>query len=298
MKIDALSLAIAATCFALPASAQDAAGSDPGEIVVEGERLAEADAVRGLVQRLADAHGPDMPATRYFDALCVSVTGLNPTGNSLIRERIVENAVAVGLEVQPEGCRVNALVVVWDEPGAVVARIKDEQPGLLPSEVRTAVDAAVARRDPLIVWHNEENRNQGGRRVPHSSDIVGASGSGSALNVQARVNTHGRPSRTSLSHSRGVVSAAIIIDADSVVGMETDRLADYATMRLLAPDLVPLRDGASSPSSVTAPFPQNGGAQLLSRFDRAYLTALYGLRPNAPAIQLARAVAEEFESGD
>ncbi|RJY08052.1 hypothetical protein D6201_00580 [Aurantiacibacter aquimixticola] len=225
----------------------------------------------------------------------MSVTGLNPTGYALIRDRIADNARDVGLEVQPEGCRVNALVVVWSDPAAVIARITEEQPGILPSDVRNSVEAAIARDEPVIVWHNEENRDQGGRRVAHSSDIVGTGGSASALNVQTRVNTYGRPSRTSLSYSRGVVSAAVVIDADAAVGMETDRLADYATMRLLAPDLAPLRDGIPDPSSVTAPFPNEGGAQWLSRFDRAYLTALYSLRPNAPAIQLARAVSREYE---
>ena len=65
-------------------------------------------------------------------------------------------------------------------------------------------------------------------------------------------------------------------------------------MRLLAPDLMPLEGEAPEPSSITAPFPEEGGPETLTRFDRAYLTALYDLPPNAPQTRLAGAVVEAY----
>ncbi len=278
------------------ATAQDAPAE--GEIVVPGETARAPEDVRSLVQRLAEDARPDVPATRFFDALCLSVSGLNSAGNDYLHDRIVRNAADIGLPAQGEGCRVNAMVLIFHDVAGLVERIKDEQPMLLPREERVAVDAAVARGDEFIVWHNEEDRNMGGRRLAYGRAVPGDDNVGGSFNVDARININNWPSRAELAFSRGVVSAAIIFDSEIIEGMEIDRLADYATMRLLAPDLIPLDGEFPEPASITAPFPAEGGPERLTRFDRAYLTALYALRPNAPAVRLARAVAEEYEGED
>ena len=280
------------------ALAQDRSGQD-NTIIVEGEAPHPPEAVRDLVVRLADERGPQVAATRFFDALCLAVSGLNRAGNDYLRERIEDNARAAGLDVQRPGCRVNAQVLIHGDPAALVERIKEEAPAFLPREIRGRVDAQVARGERIIVWHNEEDRNEGGRRIGVHQNVAGGTrGVHDALNVEARINNNNWPSRGALSHSSGVVSAGIILDADIAAGMLIDRLADYATMRLLAPDLVPLTGDVPEPATITAPFPGDPGSPTLTRFDRAYLAALYSLRPNAPATQLAGAVAAEYEGRD
>lgn len=279
------------------AAAQETAPA-PGTIVVEAETLEEPAEVRAVVQELAQQHGRDAPTTRYFDELCISVSGLNRAGNEFARARILENAEMVGLTVQDPGCRVNALVLVYHDPAELVDRIKDEQPWAISAENENKLERALARGDQILVWHNEEVRDESGRRIPHSQDVAGGSrGVHETIGVAARVNHGGWPRRNALQHSRGVVSATIILDSDVVAGLDIVRLADYATMRLMAPDLVPL-DERGSPASVTSPFPDESGPQGLTRFDAAYLEALYSLPPNAPALRMAGAVARIYEGDE
>ena len=287
----AIATLLAANCLPNAALAQDG----KGDIVVTGEGTIEPGEVASLVQQLTDTRRADRPATRFFDALCLSVTGLNAAGNAWVKNRIEANARQIGLESQGEGCRANAVVMVHDDPLALTDRIAEQVPDLLPRANVAGVRRQLAAGKQAIVWHNEEDRNQNGRQIGYQQTVAGDMGSGSSLRVVTKVNNNNWPSRSELAFSRGVVSAAIIVDGAAAEGMVIDRLADYVTMRLLAPDLIPLYDAAPDPETITAAFPEEGGAETLTRFDRAYLTALYSLRPNAPAIRLARAVAEEYE---
>ncbi|WP_338243936.1 hypothetical protein [Aurantiacibacter hainanensis] len=280
-------------CIAAPTVAQDDVVSG-GEIVVEGETQEERD-VRTLASRMTAEVGLDTPATRYFDALCLAVSGLNRAGNEYVANRIRANAQEIGLAVQDEGCRVNAQVLVHSDIPALYQRIKEDHPEMMTQDERVKVEAAVARGDDIVVWHNQEDRNTGGRRIGYSQTVPGMVGSTTGLNVVARINDIKWPSRAELSSSRGVVSAAVLFDSDIVEGMEIDRLSDYATLRLLAPNLLPHEAARpDAPESIASLFPEEGGAEGLTRFDRAYLTALYELRPNAPSTRLAAAVAREY----
>ena len=278
--------------WTVPAAAQD----DPGDIVVQGAIEGEAAQVRDLARQVTGEVSAETPATRYFDALCLAVSGLNNAGNVYVANRIRDNARSIGLQVQGEGCRVNAQVLVHDDIPALYDRIRQDRPAMIADDEQVKVEAAVARGDDIVVWHNQEDRNLGGRRIGYSQSVPGMVGSTTGLNVTARVNSNNWPSRTELSSSRGVVSAAVLLDAQIIEGMEIDRLADYATMRLLAPNLLPARrtGEGEGPQSVTIGFPEEGGPVVLTRFDRAYLTALYEMRPNAPSTRLAAAVAREY----
>lgn len=284
-----LASAIACVALSAPVLAQER------DIVVEGEAAEDPEVVRALVQRLADSHRSDTPATRYFDAMCLSVSGLNTAGNDYVRERIYENALEIGLGNQGDDCRANALVLVHADPAALVDRIMEDVPHLLPREIRGGVREQLADGSPIIVWHNEADYNAGGRPGNRRGAIPGDDNVGGSLNVEAQININNWPSRAELAFSRAVVSAVVIFDAAIIEGMEIDRMADYAMMRLMAPDLIPLEGEEPEPASVTAPFPEEGGVSTLTRFDRAYLSALYAMRPNAPAPRLAQLVAEAYE---
>ena len=289
---------VALSCIALcgPALAQEE--PEPGSgILVEGEVPAEAEEVRGLVQRLGASQRMDQPATRYFDALCLSVSGLNQAGNDYVRNRIYENATEIGVDNKGDDCLANAMILIHDDPEGLVEQILEQRPQLLPTENRDTVRKQLAEGSMIIVWHNERDYDLGGRPGVLNSAIPGDDSVGGQMNVQAQININNWPSRTRIAYSRAVVSAAIILDAEIVGGMEINRLADYAMMRLMAPSLTPLDDETPVPSSITAPFPEETGINMLTRFDRAYLTALYSMRPNAPAPRLAERVAEVYANG-
>lgn len=289
LDLTALCLFFALAIPSLSVAAQDGAGADDN-IIVPGEAIGEPSTIREQVRRMVDLNRADRPAPRYFDRLCLNVSGLNRAGNDYVRQRVAGHAQRVGLALDEDAdCPANALILVHDDPAELVRRIKDDLPTLLPRELRKVVDEQVTAGRPIVVWHNEEPRDLGGRPMPYTS-------LGGVLRYDTRTSNNNWPGRTELGFSQGVVSGVVILDADIVAGMEIDRFADYAAMRLLAPGLTPLEDGMPEPDSIIAPFPDEEGPETLTRFDRAYLSGLYSLPPNAPAPRLVAAVEEAYES--
>ncbi len=282
--------------LATPALGQQQDSRD-SDITVQGSVVREPAEVREAVQHITSENGVDEPLLRMFAPLCLSVSGMPRSANDFVRERVETNAAEAGVnlaEVCGDG-RVNALLLVVRDPAAVVDMIIAEQPDLIALPDRNRVAALLAEGAPVLHWANEEVLSEHGGRLALSDSVVGATGSAASLNVSVPVNTHGRARRVGATHARGIRSTVVIIDADWLVGMDLERVADYATMRLLAPGLRPDLHAEGYPPSVIAPFAAEAGEGELTRFNRAYLAALYDLRPNAPATRLAAAVAQSYD---
>ncbi|MGB3166614.1 MAG: hypothetical protein WBA68_07565 [Alteraurantiacibacter sp.] len=80
----------------MPCPAHDRA--DESEIVVSGERLEQPSVVRDLVQEMVDTNSAHLLATRFFDALCITASGLNEAGGAHVRARIAAIAEAYANE--------------------------------------------------------------------------------------------------------------------------------------------------------------------------------------------------------
>ncbi|MWV28476.1 hypothetical protein [Aurantiacibacter rhizosphaerae] len=291
------SFAAIALCTAVPftpAQAQDGAQDAPEgrDIVVSGDLPDDSD-VRETVHAIMRERGSTQPLVRFLDPLCLHVTGMASRANAFVRERVLANAREAGLDVEEGKCRANAVIFVVADAADLIGLLEEQQPGLLQPDNRTRVKAEARRGDPVVAWHNLEDRSQQGGRMAHSSTVPGAAGA-SPLYVGVRVNSHGRPGRTSPSHSRAVVSGAVVMETDWLVGMDLERVSDFATMRLLAPGMMPDDFVFDVPPSVTSPFMAGEGEEEMTRFDRAYLRALYGLSPDASARSLPAAVVRAY----
>ncbi len=297
MKVCAALFTVSLAILAIPVSAQDTQGdasTSDQDIVVEGS-LPDRDDLHDAVRAVSQERGSDVPLVRYFDPVCLHVTGMHPRANDAVRERILANIAEAGIDVAQGDCRANALVMAVPDPAELIALLDDRQPWLITPDNRGAINAGLAAQDPVLVWHNTEDRSEQGRRVAHSATFPGATGTASPLNVNVRVNSTGRPRRVGATHSTAVVSGVVVLDLDALVGMDLERVSDFATMRLLAPGLEPRGHTFNVPTSVMWPFEAERGETELTRFDRAYLRALYGLRPNAAANVLTAAVVREYE---
>lgn len=285
------------------AFAQDAGEPD---IRVTGERLLEPDAIRDAVSDMAIGQRSDEPLLRFHDPVCLSVSGLGLVASAEIRDRMLANARAAGVPVAKEECRANALLLVVDNPAALVEGLGKQQPKLISLAQRRRLRAALARGETALVWHNEETRGVEGQALPISTAVPGMpiTGPDSQFAAETRVNSHGRARRVDPSDSRGVVSGVVILDIKRLVGMDLERVADFATMSLLAPGMratPEARDSADErksdkPQSILAPFVAERGVERMTRFDRAWLRALYDLEPNAASTRLGGAVARIYAS--
>lgn len=285
------------------AFAQEVDGID---IVVTGERPLEPAAIQDAVRDMADEQRFDEPLLRFHDPLCLSVSGLGRVASSQVRDRLLANARAASVPVADEGCRANALVLVVDDPASLVVRIEKEQPRLISPAERRRIDAALARGETALVWHNEETRGAEGEALRISTTAPGmpATGPFSELSAETRVNSPGRARRVGATNSRAIVNGVVILDLEHLVGMDLDRVADFATMRLLAPGMRAVPEASNGtgereiakPRSILAPFVAGRGAERMTLFDRAWLGALYDLAPNAASTRLAGAVAQIYAS--
>ncbi len=286
--------AFAILAVAAPGVATAQETSIGSEIVVSGA-LPDDAKVRGTVQAIMRERGHTEPLVRYLDPVCLHVTGMAARANAFVRARVLSNAREAGIAVEEGECRTNAVIFVVADAADLITLLEERQPALLPPDNRTRAKAEAQRGQPVVAWHNLEDRSEQGGRVAHSATVPGAMGTSSPLNVSVRVNTPGRPGRTSPSHSRAVVSGAVVLDADWLVGMDLERVSDFATMRLLAPGMAPGDFEFDVPGSVIAPFAANQGEEEMTRFDRAYLSALYGLRPGISANSLPAAVVRAYK---
>ena len=293
MKVLTAVFAVALTMAPTVAFSQDAPVGDQ-DIVVSGS-LPEHSDLADAVRAVSRERGSDKPLQRYFDPICLHVTGMNPRANSFVKERILGNARQAGVEVDEGDCRANALVMAVHEPAELIALLDDRQPWIIASDNRTAIDASLAAREQVLVWHNTEDRSAQGTALTHSATVRGATGTATPLSVNVRVNSSTRARRVGATHSTAVVSAVVVLDLDALVGMDLERVGDFASMRLLAPGLEPRGHAFDVPTSVMWPFAADAGESELTRFDRAYLRALYGLQPNAAANVLTAAVVREYE---
>ena len=302
LPLVATTLAVLAPVCAL---AQEVAETD---IVVTGKRSLEEAAVRDAVHAMTNERSFDRPLVRFHDPVCFFVSGLGEAGDAQVRARLLANAQTAGIPVAEEGCRANALLLVVDDPKTLVEQMAEQQPKLIPSAERRRLEAALGRHEPVLVWHNEELRGSAGENVRTSSTAPGmpVAGPSAQLGAETPINSHARARRVGATHSRAIVSGVIILDIGHLVGMDLQRVADYATMRLLAPSMgaMPVSgDGAighepDGPRSILTPFAAEQGDERLTRFDRAWLSALYDLAPNASSRRLAGAVARVYARGD
>jgi len=292
-KFCAAFLTIPLVMLPMHAAAQDATEDDP-DIIVEGT-LPERGELRDAVRAVSRERGSDVPLLRYLDPICLHVTGMDPRANTMVRERILANIREADVAVDESDCPANAVVIVAPEPVEVIELLNNSEPSLITFQSRNAIEASLAAQEPVLVWHNTADRSAQGGRLAHSQTILGIGGAASPLSVSVRMNTRSRPRRVGATHSRAVVSGVVVLDVEWLVGMDLERVGDFATMRLLAPGLEPRGHTFDAPTSVTWPFEAERGETELTRFDRAYLRALYGLRPNAAANTLTAAVVREYE---
>tara|TARA_R110002072_G_scaffold9518_6_gene45913 strand:+ start:7307 stop:8236 length:930 start_codon:yes stop_codon:yes gene_type:complete len=275
-------------------------------IMVTGERPLEPAAIHEAVRDMADEQRFDEPLLRFHDPICLSVSGLGRAASSQVRDRVLANARAASVPVADDGCRANALILVVDDPASLVVRIEEEQPRLISPAERRRIDAALASGEKVLVWHNEETRGAEGEALRISTTAPGmpVTGPFSELGAETRINSPGRAKRVGATSSRAIVNGVVILDIEHLVGMDLERVADFATMRLLAPgmrDVSVVSNGTGErdvdkPRSILAQFMAGRGAERMTLFDRAWLGALYDLAPNAASTRLAGAVAQIYAS--
>ena len=271
-------LALLTPALAL-AQEQDA----PAEIVVEGEREAQEAAVRALAKEVTGHLQVGRPLPRFFEPMCLAVGGINPAFADSFAQRIVENARRADVPVAEGKCQPNAIVVFAKDGRKQLEKTRKQHRWIFSGLGESRIKEILSSRDPAFAWQVTEIRGVDGRRF----DTEG--GGGLPLNRQYQTGRLNQPIRSD------VVGAVVVFDSSAIAGISAIQLADYASLRLLAPTQEIENVDEEGMSTIMSLFLQPEIApDELTQFDLAYLRGVYQLRPNSPGSAVYGAAARSY----
>ncbi|RNJ63414.1 MAG: hypothetical protein EDM03_03110 [Porphyrobacter sp. IPPAS B-1204] len=279
----AAGLALAAV-LALPAAAQEA---EPPPIVVEGEKRQTEEALTDLARDLAGNPRADRPLARFEKPLCLMVAAENAELGREIAARIIDNAKAAKVRVRGSGCSPNALVTFSDDAHSQLREIRKSGRRLFAGLSARELDEALDARDPVYVFQTSTTTAASGQALLRPQPDV------------APVNKVFAMGRLSRLTREDMLAALVVIDNGAVAGLGPLQIADYASLRLLAPTGEVDAREAGGPRTIMTLFADPDSAPAaMTRFDRAYLAALYRMPPGSFSKEVLRAAVLDAEAKD
>lgn len=281
-------LALAAA-LAVQAAPQEA---EPPAIVVESEKPRTEQELTELARDLADNPRADRPLARFEKPLCLMVAAGDTALGQEVAARIIANAKAAKVKVRGSGCSPNALVLIADDARQQLQSVRSSGRRLFAGISAREIDAAMGARDPVYVFQARHETSATGADIVASPEAKGSEGIPGPTN---RVYSMGRLKRDI---REDMLAALVVIDKAAVVGLSPVQIADYASLRLLAPTgEVDMQDAAAPPTIMTLFAAPTSAPQQMTRFDRAYLAALYRMPPGAFSREVLRAAVLEAARG-
>ena len=264
-----------------PAPAPD---PEPPAIVVESERPRTERELAELARDLADNPRPDRPLARFEAPLCLMVASGDAALGQEIAARLIANAKAAKVKVRGNGCSTNALVMIADDARQQLQAVRSSGRRLFAGLNARDIDAALGARDPVYVFQASQTTAASGQAMLRAMPDTPP---------ENRVTAMGRLSRLA---REDMLAALVVIDREAVAGLSPVQIADYASLRLLAPtgEVDVAEAGADGPRTIMTLFAAPASApEEMTRFDRAYLKALYRMPSGAFAREVLRAAVVE-----
>lgn len=266
------------------ASAQSAAKPQPGvtadSIVVTGnpERKAIIKRMTGAISRPHDRQ-----LARFDGKVCFEVGGVNAPYDSIMAERMMQDARDAGVEVGKPGCRPNIVVVLADHVQAELERLAKEghtasKLGLEDKDLKHAAQGP----GPAYVVTVTEVRSSDGRYMRDGK--MGGLGDRPMMIVDD-ASIINPPTR------QDIVTVLVGIESEATMGKTLRQLADYAALRSLA-DIRGTPAVAGAEPTILALFDGSPKITELTSYDRAYLKGLY----HGPAAVTAATRMHEIET--
>lgn len=280
--LGALCIAVWAGSGTADALAQQA--DDPA-IVVEGERPQTESAIGDLAREVAGQPRPRRPLARYLQPMCLTVAASDPDFAQAIARRIIDNAKQAKVPTRSGRCKPNALVAFSDDAHAQLQEIRDSGRRLFAGLSRRELDLALSARDPAYVFQASEEAASSGQAFLREPGMPPGN----------RKWSTGRLNRDTLD---AMLSALVVIENKAISGMSVTQLADYASLRLLAPTgEIDAQEAGAPPTIMTLFVSPDGAPAEMTRFDRAYLDALYRLPRSAFSSEVLRAAVLDVKRG-
>ena len=146
-----------------------------------------------------------------------------------------------------------------------------------------------------IIDYRRSGRQFIGRMKRHQVDRVLRSRDPAYAFQDIEVIVAGPRGRVDRNTRKNIRSAAVMMDRAASAQFTPEQVADYITLRLLAPTQEMDELAKGTPRTIMTLFAATDTAPPeMTRIDRAYLAALYRLRTNATAIEVLLAAARSI----
>lgn len=268
------------------------------DVVVDSAPLArQAEAFVGSVS--APIIGRKLAA--WKDKICVGAAGLASEPATIMVDRVLDWSHFLGIATSAPGCRPNILIVATNDGRQTARNLVRTHPRDFDSrasgsnEGRKALRAFQEAISPVRWWHVSSAINPSTglpivrpRDRPPFAPLV--------VTRPSDLGNYGRNVVGSRLYDDSVdklISVVIIVDATVLQDVNLIQLADYVAMIALAqiePSSTP-----SAPSILNLFSNQADATPTLSRWDRAYLEALYGSLRTVPPSRDGELVARMME---
>ncbi|MBA2590203.1 MAG: hypothetical protein H0U98_16445 [Alphaproteobacteria bacterium] len=298
----------ALTCLLPPvAFAQPSQGTPTENIIVTAPRAVPEQAAHDFVKSFTGVSPASGKIARWRMGVCPVVTGLPPSGLTLVRERVRQVAGQVGAPVGAQSCKPNIDIVFTLNPQVLLDEVRKKTPVLLGFHDVAQQERLATVTHPVQAWYTTQTvdlnfnryvddklRNHGGFY------IVGSDGPkyGSVFVPDARV-VQASGSRIADGLSSELYHVVIVINVTKVNGLTVGALTDYAAMLELAQtqsfeSCAPM---ATITNLVSPGCDAAVKTDALSASDLAYLQGLYSIDPRASLVHQKAEIADRMQKG-
>lgn len=192
--------------------------------------------------------------------MCLLVAAEDQVFAKAVARRVIDNAEEAGVAVKRGRCDPNTLIAFTDDAVGQLREMRNQYLQFYGSHYLEQLDemfetetSSFAFHEPMQLWMGPEVF-QGQREVIGQPDVFGA---------------------------------AVVIDQAAAEGFDTVGLADYATLRLLAPTINASKMPQDAPEGMATILTlfsvPDGAPRKLTEFDRAYLSSLYAMSRGSSA---------------
>lgn len=218
--------------------------------------------------------------TRWDAPVCPLAIGMRAELNAYVEQTVLGVAREVGARAGEEGCDVNLVVAVADDPGALVAALRAERPSLFEDVMMPQRRRLVESDEPVRAWSATHTRGADGRAVERVLYCQG----GSCRWIEQLTGVI--PSRIERPTRRDLGLRFVLIDLDRVEGVTMQQLSGLVGMLALAQ--IDIGDPVSpAGGTILNLFHEPAAApDDITDWDIAYLRGLY-------AIELARSASAQ-----
>ncbi len=247
------------------------AQTDSG-ILVTADRAKDEAAVQGLARQITGRLPFDRPIARFQQPMCLAIAGVKDAFVDGFAARIVDNAKLARVPIATGDCKTNALVIFTSNTRKELEQARKKNRWIFGNLGPAALKKMLESRDPAYAWRATQVLGTNGMPVQYDDREI----------PQNRtIEMSGRLKQPIMI---GVTGAIVIIDRDAADGKTAQQLADYATLRLLAPTAEVREMTPGAPDTMMTLFldPANAPAEL-TEFDTAFLRGVYAIAGNVPA---------------